>query len=165
MHRPHSRVIDDGYREDVGIDGCERTRRARDGSRVEQIGLREEDVLLLIEHRRRVRLELLTDRAVIAGDVLGFCRDEMEEDARALDVAEEFVTEPLPLGRALDEPGHVCEDEAVVGAEMRLQGRERIRTHLGVRAGEGIEERRLAGIREPDETDIGDHLQFEPVPE
>ena len=55
---------------------------------------------------------------------------QVEEDAAALDMAEEAVANAGALGRALDQPGNVGEDELAAAArddaELRPQRRERI---------------------------------------
>ena len=48
----------------------------------------------------------------------------MHEHARALEVGEELVAEPDALARALDQPGHVGDDElAPVGRVDRAEHR------------------------------------------
>ena len=41
---------------------------------------------------------------------------QVHQHLRALDVAEELVAEAMPFVRALDEPGHVGDDEAAIVA-------------------------------------------------
>ena len=75
------------------------------------------------------------------------------------------MAEPGAGARALDQAGDVGDDElAVVGlerAEHRLERRERIRRDLRLRAREAGEQRRLAGVREPDEPDVGEQLEVQ----
>ena len=77
---------------------------------------------------------------------------------------EELVTEPDALARALDQPGDVGDDELAAvrrldGAEHRRERRERIVGDLRPRVREARDERRLAGVRQPDERCVGEQLQ------
>ncbi len=47
-------------------------------------------------------------------------------------------------------------------AEVRDQGRERVRAHLRLRARHGADERALADVRKAEQPDVGHHLQLEP---
>ena len=89
----------------------------------------------------------------------------MHQQPRALDVREEVVAEPGAVGGALDQARDVGEHElAVVGvdrAEHGLQRRERVRGDLRLRAGQAREQRGLAGVRQPDEPDVGEQLQLQ----
>ena len=49
-------------------------------------------------------------------------------------------------------------------AEVRLERRERVVGDLGLRGGQGREQRGLAGVRQPDEPDVGDEPQLEAQP-
>ena len=69
--------------------------------------------------------------------------------------------------RALDQSGHVGDHEAAVvaeadHAEIRRQRREGIVGDLRTRRRHARDERRLAGVREADEADVGEQLQLEP---
>ncbi len=89
--------------------------------------------------------------------------DEVNEQPAALDVGEELVTEPDPLGGALDQAGDVGEHELALAVvdrpQDRLEGRERVVGDLRRRAGEAREQRRLAGVRQPDQAGVGEQLQ------
>jgi hypothetical protein len=90
-------------------------------------------------------------------------------------VAEEAVAETLALVRPAHEPGDVHEldvlgdaardpqgvahgVEALVGdrddRDVRLDGRERVLSRLRAGAGQRVEERRLARVRQPDDPDL-----------
>ena len=95
--------------------------------------------------------------------------DEHAQGSRPLDVAEELVAEPLALGGAFDQPRDVGDRElgAVVEAddtEVRFEGREGVVGHLGLGRRDPADERALAGVREPDERDIGHELELELEP-
>ena len=90
----------------------------------------------------------------------------MDQRARTLEVREELVPEPDSLARALDQTGHVGDDELAAvgrleGAEYRLQRRERIVGDLRLRVRDAGEERRLAGVRQADERRVGEQLQLQ----
>jgi hypothetical protein len=95
---------------------------------------------------------------VLAGRV-----DEMQEGARALDMAEEAVAEADALMRALDQAGNVGNDEFALvdahDAELRMQRGEGIVGDLGLGRGDRREKRRLAGVRQADQPGIGDQFQ------
>ncbi len=68
-------------------------------------------------------------------------------------------------------PGHVGDRRPplvlvaeVHDAEVRLEGRERVVGDLGRGRGERGEERRLAGVRQADEADVGDEPELEAEP-
>ena len=79
----------------------------------------------------------------------------MEQDAGALDMAEEAVADAGAFGRALDQAGNVGEDEVAAlvadDAELRVERGERIIADLGLGVGDGVEEGRLAGIGQADQ--------------
>jgi hypothetical protein len=86
-------------------------------------------------------------------------------------VAQERVAQPGAARRALDETRHVRDRRSplvvlaeVEDSEIRLEGRERVVGDLRVSRGHGREERRLAGVRQTDEPDVGDEPQFQPEP-
>ena len=88
----------------------------------------------------------------------------MQEQARALEVREELVAEADALARALDQSRHVGDDELAAvgrldGAEHRRERRERIVGDLRPRVRDAREQRRLAGVRQPDERGVGEQLQ------
>ena len=92
----------------------------------------------------------------------------MHEQARALDVGEELVAEPRPLAGAFDQAGDVGEDQlALFALEHAEHGRERgegIVGDLRSRACEAREQRGLAGVRQPDESHVGEQLQLQLEP-
>ena len=87
----------------------------------------------------------------------------MQENAATLDVTEETVTETNAFMRALDQAGNIGEHEfapvASDYAELRLQRRERIIGNLWLGSADGGKERRFSGIRQPDQTGVGDQLE------
>ena len=78
---------------------------------------------------------------------------------------------PAPLLRALDEPGHVRDRRParvlvaeVEHAEVGLERRERVVGDLRAGGGQRGQQRRLAGVRQPDEPDVGDEPQLQADP-
>ena len=115
-----------------------------------------------------MRGELALDRGVVGDRVGAVERREVEhvhQQARALDVREELVPEAGAVAGALDQPRDVGDHElAVVGlerAEHRLERRERIVGDLRPRARQPREQRGLAGVRQPDEADVGEQLELQ----
>ena len=73
---------------------------------------------------------------------------------------------PIAFARALDQPRHVGDDELAAvrrldRAEHRLQRRERVVGDLRLRVRDAREQRRLAGVRQPDQRRVGEQLQVE----
>ena len=97
--------------------------------------------------------ELRSQGGEVGGGVL--CRQVDDEDERptAHNVAQEPVAKAFPVGGALDEPGHVGDDEpsgvAAGHAEVRRQRRERIVGDLGPRGREARQQRRLPAFGRP----------------
>ena len=89
--------------------------------------------------------------------------EHVHEHAAALDVGEEVVAEAGAARRALDQPGDVGDhDLALLGldrAEDRLERRERVVGDLRLRARHARDQRRLAGVRQPDEAGVGQQLE------
>ena len=73
---------------------------------------------------------------------------------------------PAPVGRAFDQPGNVGDHEAAIradadDAELRVQRGERIVGDLRSRGREGPRQRRLAGVRRPEQAHVGEQLERE----
>ena len=98
--------------------------------------------------------------------------NEMDEEARALDVLQEANAEPSALVCAFDEAGKIGDDEgaaefgavaagAAVGvddAEIRFERGERIVGDFGARGGDDGDERGSSGVGKTDEADIGEEF-------
>ena len=97
--------------------------------------------------------------------------DEMSEEARALDVAEEANAKAGAFMGALDEAGEVCDDEAAADAgaravggddaEVGLKSGEGIVRDFGARGGDAGDESGLARIRQANEADISEEPELE----
>ena len=87
----------------------------------------------------------------------------MQENPATLDVTEKAITEANAFMRALDQAGNISEHEfapvASDDAKLRLQRRERIIGNLRFGGADRSKERRFSGIRQPDETGVGDQLE------
>ena len=99
-------------------------------------------------------------------EVAGRGVDDVHEHARPLEVREKLVAEAGALGRTLDQPGNVRDDELgavrrVDRPEHRLERRERVVGDLRLRIGDARQERRLPGIRKADERGVGEQLQMQ----
>ncbi len=97
---------------------------------------------------------------------------EIDEDAKGpspFDVAQELVAQSLAFARSFDEPGDVGDDElggAVDAdhAEMGFERGEGVVGDLGLGGRDHADERRLTGVRETDEGDVGHQLDLERQP-
>src|SRR5690606_9678981 len=92
--------------------------------------------------------------------------DQVQQQARTLQVPQETVAQPGAFGRAFDQPGDVGDDETLFGAdahdtEVRMQRRERIVGDLRPRVADRSDQRRLAGVRQAEQSDVGKDLEFE----
>ena len=130
-----------------------------------EVDLVQHDDLRQLVEAGAVGGELGVDRAPL---LVGRLRrvDHVDEPPRALEVREELVAEPDAFARALDQARDVGDDElAAVGrldrAEHRLERRERVVGDLRPRVRDPREQRRLAGVRQPDERGVGEQLQVQ----
>ena len=140
---------------------------------LDRVGLRADHDARPIEQLRAVLAELVEQDRVPArtGETpSSWC--EVDHDAHhagPFDVTQELVPEAPTLARALDQARDVGDHEVGVvvelhDAEVRLERRERIVGDLRLRRRDHADERRLAGVREPDEGDVGHQTEFEPQP-
>src|SRR5262249_30662892 len=88
------------------------------------------------------------------------------QQARACHVLQKLDAEPGAFGGTFDQTRDVGDDEALIradadDAEMRLQRRERIVGDARRRRGHGAYKCGFARIREAEQTDVGEPLQFE----
>ena len=105
----------------------------------------------------------------------GVAADDVADRVGLADRGEELVAEPLPFGGAFDQAGDVVEVDfrrhqfgaanglgdllqPLVGdlgdGDVGLDRRERVVARLGAALGQGVEEGRLAGVRQPDDPDL-----------
>ncbi len=89
----------------------------------------------------------------------------MDEDAGAFDMAQELVTQANTFVRSLDEAWQVCHDEGVESkihdAEHGLKGCKREVSYIRHGVRDGPQQRRFAGVGQPNETNIREQLQLE----
>ena len=121
--------------------------------------------------RRAVLRQLVADRPVIldrVGAVERHGLDEVDEQVRPLDVPEELVAQPVAGVGPFDQAGDVGHDEVLILGDDRAQvgvlGGERIIGDLGMGARDPREQRRLAGVGQADQADVGDDLQLQDDP-
>ena len=130
----------------------------------------------LVEHQpARLALEALAVFLQLRGDHADVPRgvrfgeiNHVQQQAGAREVAQELVAEAGALGGALDQPGDVGEHEARLAdahhAERRIEGGERVVGDLRARARHRADEARLAGVRQAEQADVGEHAQLEREP-
>ncbi len=133
---------------------------------VEEVALGDGKDAVLVEQSFVETSHFVEQNLVFALDVVGVAGYHEEQKRVALDVAEESQSQSTSLGCALDDAGNVGYDEGTsvaVGhdAERGLEGGEGIVGNLGARVGERADQRRLTGVGEADQTDIGEELQFQ----
>src|SRR6267142_806749 len=130
-----------------------------------QVDLVQGDKLGPLTETVAVRVELAVDRGDVRERVLARRVDDMDDEARPLDVAQELLAESRALARALDEAGDVSDDELPLveprDTQVRRERRERIRRDLRPRAGQRREQARLPGVGQTGEPDVGDEPQLE----
>ena len=89
--------------------------------------------------------------------------DQVDQHRAALDVGEELVAEPGPLGRPFDQPRDVGDDRLAVVVfdrpQHRRERRERVVRHLRRRPRQPPQQRGLARVRQPDQADVGQQFQ------
>src|SRR5262245_25840005 len=122
-------------------------------------GQRRLEQLQLMPHRVEIAYRIATARARDVHDV--------DEYFGSLEMTQELVAESEAAMSALDEPGHVSNDEAAIvteahDAKIRRQRRERIVSDLRPRRRDARDKRRLAGVRKSHQADVGEQLEFEP---
>ena len=176
--RPRARRAPGRVADEVTITGMSGPTRAAHASRaasrcgfVDQVRLGQREDPRERGQPRVVQLELVLDRLVVVDRIGSVERLEVEhvdEQPGALDVRQELVPEPGAAAGALDQPGNVGDHElAVVGLERPERGlerRERVVGDLGVRARQARQQRRLAGVWQPDQADVGDQLELQRDP-
>ena len=138
------------------------------GFGIERIGLRQGDDLRLLVQAVTIGLQFLADDLIGLAGMLARPLDEVQENAAALDMAEEAVPEPGALGRALDQARYVGQHEFASDhpdhAEAGVERRERVIRDLGLGGGHGGQERGLARIGQAHQAGIGDELQAKDDP-
>jgi hypothetical protein len=120
--------------------------------------------------RRIVVAKLLDDRARVGQRVgRGIERrnvDDVQQQARALQMPQELMPEAGAFSGAFDEAGDVGDDEALAfrrahDAQLRRECRERVVGNLRARGGNGANQRGLAGVGQAEQADVGQHLELE----
>ena len=136
-----------------------------------QVDLVEHDEHRLLEQRRVVGRELVADDLVVpAGS-----RTAPSTTWSRIRVRSTWRRKAWPRPGPADAPSIRPGTSAIVGrrpspspqvhhAEVRLEGRERVVRDLRRRGGERREQRGLAGVRQPDEPDVGDQPELEAEP-
>ena len=92
--------------------------------------------------------------------------DHVDQHAGALQMAQESDPQPRAGVGSLDQPGDVGQREHQTVLQLRdpqvgMQRGERIGGDLGVRAGEGTQQCRLARVGQPDQAHVSDQLELQ----
>ena len=122
-------------------------------------------------------LQFVADDVVAPLRVAVGAVDDVDQDSRPFDMAQERVAQTCPGTRAFDQARNVgdrrparflicgVEDVAQVQhAQIRLERRERIVGDLRPRRGQGREQRGLARVGQSHQPDVGDQPQFQTNP-
>src|SRR6185437_11133030 len=132
------------------------------------VGLVERHDLLLPRKIAAIGAQLGTHGLVGRRDIFLSAVDQMQQRAAALDMAEEARAQTGAVMGAFDQAGNIGHDELAVAdlhhAKAGMKRREGIIGDLGPRVRRRREERRLAGVGQADQADIGDQLQPQPDP-
>ena len=93
----------------------------------------------------------------------------MHENARSFDVAQEFVSQADAVMRALDQPGQIGQHEGPFAADCHqakigMFGCERIVGNFRLRLRQSAQQRGFAGVRQANESGVGDDFQFQDDP-
>src|SRR5918999_4549667 len=127
----------------------------------------------LVEHcdgglpRESGGVQLRPEGAVGPLRVLARVQNQRQEP-RAGDVPEEPIAEAAARARPLDQPGNVSDHERpavtpVVGhPQLRRERGERVIADPGTRRAQGTKQRRLPGVRKPDEAHVREDFELEP---
>ena len=132
-----------------------------------EVDLVQDDRLWALLELGAVRGELVIDRRETLDGIVFRRVDHVQQKIRALEVREEFVTEPDSLARTLDQARHVGNGQltgsirGIDRAEDRRERRERIVGDLRLRIRDAREQRRLAGVGQPGECGVGKQLEPE----
>src|SRR5690606_18441334 len=91
---------------------------------------------------------------------------QMQQQAGARQMLEKADAQAGTFGGTLDQPGNIGNDEALVAphayhAQIRHQGGKGIIGHLRLGRGHRADEGALAGIRQAEQTDVRQHLEFQ----
>ena len=131
------------------------------------IGLVQPDQLRLVGQTAPIGRQLLAHRFPRPHHIARRAIHQMQQHRTPLDMPEDPRAEPSSLMRALDQPGDIRQHELLGGrqphhAQLRMQRGERIVRDLRPRRRNRRQERGFAGIRQPDQPDIGDQFQAQP---
>src|SRR5690606_22061861 len=140
-----------------------------------QVGLVQHQPARLGQQLRIVPLQLALDRAHLVDrghDLHALVAvhrrdvDQVQQQAGALQVAQELRAEAGAVGGALDQARDVGDHEAAVRldadhAQVRIEGGERISRYVRGGGGDRAHEGALAGIGEAQQADVGQQLQLQ----
>ena len=133
---------------------------------IDQIDLVERDQSRLFIEAIAVNRQLFLDHLQRIGGIMPVDVDQVDQHPAALDMAEEPVTDPGPVGRAFDQARDVGEDEFAVlvphHSELRGERGKGVIANLGFGVGDLVDEGRLARIGQPEQARVGEQLEPQP---
>ena len=133
---------------------------------VQRVDLGHRGQARLVGQAVAISLQLADDGAIVPGDGRGRAIHQMQQHRAAFDMGQELVAQPAPLARAFDQAGNVGHHEFLAvdpdDAKVRHQRGEGVIRDLRPRVRGGGKEGRLARIRQPQQSRIGDQLQPQP---
>src|SRR5690606_5332533 len=133
---------------------------------VHRVDLTQRDDFRLVRQAVAIGFQFPTHDLIGLGRILFLRGHKVQQNTRALDMAEEAVPYAYAFMRAFDQAGNVGDDELARidagNAKVRVQRREGIVGYLRLRRCHGCEEGRLAGIGKTHEPGIRDQLQSQP---
>src|SRR5579875_272705 len=137
-------------------------------ARLGQVELRDANDPRFFEQPRAPRAQFLLDGRLTGEDFVDrfAAVDQMDQHARAFDVAQEAIAQTGTRVRAFDQAGDVHQHEGVElvdahDAQLRLERRERVVRDFRPRGRNDGEQRGFAGIRQANDPTIGEQLELE----
>lgn len=135
--------------------------------RIHDIGFGKYDDFLFLSERFRKKFQLLSDVLIILHYrffPLSHIK-KVEEYMCPFDVFQKLYSEPLSFGSTRNKPRNILKDQVLSlmlhHPEIRDKGRERIVGDFRPYVRDTLDEGRFPGIRESDDPDIRNELQFE----
>lgn len=133
---------------------------------VEHIAFGDGQQALLVEQFRIILGQFAQQDRVILADVVAVGRNHKEEHRIAFDMAQETGSQSLAFVSSFDDARYIGHDERMVIAalddtQVGFERREGIVGDLGLCSGNDRKERAFARVREPHQSHVSQHLQFE----
>ncbi len=134
--------------------------------RIECIDLRQRHDFRLVGKTVLIGFQLAANDPIGLGHILFLRRNQMQENTRALDMAEEAVAKADAFARPFDQARNIGNDKLAAiharNAQIGMQRGERIIGNLRLGRCHACEESGLSGIGQADQTGIGNQFQAQP---